>query len=88
MSRIRCCGSCVKSAKSSLSPLIETSTGPIHLEATIRTRGGPTSLPVFTLANADRVLLEPTYANRVAERLLDYFFIIDQVRGTGRLYVP
>ena len=62
--------------------------GPDSLEATIRGHNGPTSLPVFTVADADRVLLEGTYATRVAEKLLVYLFIIDKVRGTGRLYVP
>jgi hypothetical protein len=62
--------------------------GPDSLEATVRAHNGPASLPVFTIADADRVLREQTYATRVAEKPLDYLFIIDQVRGTGRLYVP
>jgi hypothetical protein len=62
--------------------------GPDSLEATIRAQNGPTSLPVFTIADAQRVLHEQTYATRVAEKLLDYLFLIDKVRGTGRLYVP
>jgi hypothetical protein len=62
--------------------------GPDSLEATIRNRNGPTSLPVVTLADGNRILKEPTYAYRVAEKILDYLFDIDKMRGTGRLFVP
>jgi hypothetical protein len=58
------------------------------LEATIRTHGTPLSLPVFTLADANRVPNERSYAERVADRLLEYLFDIDNIRGTGRLYLP
>jgi hypothetical protein len=62
--------------------------GPDSLESTIRNFGTPLSLPVFTVANARRVQLEAAYAARVAAKLLEHFLEIDQVRGTGRLYVP
>jgi hypothetical protein len=64
------------------------SQGPESLEAVIRQHNTPASLPVFTLANPDRVAKSKGYAERVAERLLEYLLEIDQVRGTGRLYVP
>lgn len=58
------------------------------LEATLRDHNTPSCLPVFTLADADRVLKDKEYAKRVAERLLDYLFRIERVLGSGRLYVP
>ncbi len=62
--------------------------GPDSLEAAIRDANPPGSLPVITIADTDRVLQDRLYAERVAERLLDYLMRIDEVRGVGRLYVP
>jgi len=59
--------------------------GSSSLEMAIRT---PHSLPVITLADADRILQDRAYAERVADRTLEYLFEIDRVRGCGRLYVP
>ncbi len=58
------------------------------LEAMIRTRNTPTSLPVFTIASVPRMCAGKAYADRVIERLLGYLLDIDTVRGTGRLYLP
>jgi hypothetical protein len=58
------------------------------LEATIRAENQPSSLPVITIADADRMLHDRLYAEKVAETLLDYLLRIDEVRGAGRLYVP
>jgi hypothetical protein len=62
--------------------------GPDSLEATIQQHNTPASLPVFTLANEQRVLRDRLYAAAVADRLLEFLFDIDSYRGTGRLYVP
>jgi hypothetical protein len=62
--------------------------GPDSLEATLRAQGQADSLPVFTVADADRILRSHAYAARVAERLLEYLLDIDRYLGTGRLYVP
>ncbi len=62
--------------------------GPDSLEATIRAENRPDSLPVITVGDTERVLQDRLYAERVAERLLDYLMRIDDFRGTGRLYVP
>ena len=62
--------------------------GPDSLESAIRTLGTVHSLPVLTLADADRVLRDRAYADRVVERLIDICLDVDQVRGTGRLYLP
>src|SRR3954454_10614685 len=46
--------------------------GPDSLEATIRNENRPDSLPVFTVANTNRVLQDRLYAEKIAERRLDY----------------
>lgn len=61
---------------------------PDSLQATIRAENQPGNLPVITIADQDRVLRDRLYAEKVAERLLDYLLRIDEVRGAGRLYVP
>jgi hypothetical protein len=62
--------------------------GPDSLEATIRTRNTPASLPVFTLSDADRLLQSKDYATQVVESLYDQLLRIETLRGTGRLYLP
>jgi hypothetical protein len=58
------------------------------LEATIRRQNTPDCSPVFTFADATRLIRDRTYAERVAVKLLEYFLEIDRVRGAGRLFVP
>ena len=58
------------------------------LEATLQQHNTPHSLPVFTLANDQRVLRDRLYAEAVADRLIEFLFDIDSYRGTGRLYLP
>jgi hypothetical protein len=62
--------------------------GPDSLEATIRTFSTPVSLPVFTVGDADRILSDKDYADRVIDRLFRYLLEIDAVRGAGRLFLP
>jgi hypothetical protein len=62
--------------------------GPDSLEETIRAHNTPESLPVFTIADAQEVLESKAYAERVVESFLDYLLDLDNVRGTGRLYLP
>lgn len=62
--------------------------GPDSLEATIRALNTATSLPVFTLADADRILQSKDYAERVVESLFDQLLRIDALQGTGRLFLP
>jgi len=64
------------------------SAGQAGLEATIQHQNTPQSLPVFTLANDQRVLRDRQYAETVADRLIDVLFDIDSYRGTGRIYLP
>lgn len=62
--------------------------GPESLEATLRAANTPTSLPVFTLSEPQRLLSSHGYAQRVVERLLEYLIDVENLRGTGRLYLP
>jgi hypothetical protein len=62
--------------------------GPDSLELVIRIENQPDSLPTVTLADPERILNDRTYAEKAAERLLDYLIRIDDFRGAGRLYVP
>ena len=62
--------------------------GPESLESTIQHQNTPQSLPVFTLANDQRVLRDRQYAETVADRLIEALFDIDSYRGTGRIYLP
>jgi hypothetical protein len=62
--------------------------GPDSLEAVIRDENQPGSLPVITISKPKRLLQDRVYAERVAERILDYLTRIDEVRGTGRIYAP
>lgn len=62
--------------------------GPTSLEITIRAHNTAQSLPVFTLADVERVKNSRDYAERVLERLLEYLLDLDNCRGTGRLYLP
>jgi hypothetical protein len=62
--------------------------GPESLEATIRSNNQPTSLPVFTISNARQLSTNPAYADRVIDRLFVYLLEFENIRGTGRLYLP
>ena len=62
--------------------------GPESLEATIQEHSTTETLPVFTLANDQHVLRDRSYAEAVADRLIEFLFDVDSYRGTGRLYVP
>ncbi len=58
------------------------------LEAIIRRNNTPESLPVFTIADMNQFRTNNSYVDRVVEALYDYLVRIDDVRGTGRLYLP
>jgi len=62
--------------------------GPKSLQSTIQRLNQPHSLPVFTIGNADSILTSAEYADRVIDRLLRYLLELDNVRGTGRLFIP
>ena len=62
--------------------------GPHSLGVTIAQHGLPDSLPVLTLADAERVLHDPAYAEKAVERLLEILLDVDRYRGAGRLWLP
>jgi len=62
--------------------------GSDSLEATIAERNQPSSLPVLTVSDADQILTSREYATRVVSQLLEFLFDLDNIRGTGRLYLP
>jgi hypothetical protein len=61
---------------------------PDSLEATIRTQNLPTSLPVFTISSIDRFRTERAYVVALVDKLLELVFDADNIRGTGRQYLP
>ncbi len=62
--------------------------GPDALESAIRELNNPVSLPVITLADPDRIRTERSYAEQAAVRVLEYLMDIENLRGTGRLFIP
>lgn len=62
--------------------------GPDALEVVIQTSSRAESYPVITLANVERIRRDRDYAQKVADRLLDYLFDIENFRGAGRLFAP
>ena len=62
--------------------------GPDSLEATIRSRNTPDSLPVLTIASPKVFMKSRSYAERVAEKILECLLEIDTRRGAGRIWVP
>ena len=62
--------------------------GEDSLEAVIQRAGTPHSLPVLTISDPDRLMSDHEYAERVAARLIENIRDVDNLRGTGRLYLP
>jgi hypothetical protein len=62
--------------------------GTESLEATIEQLGTPESLPVLTIGEPNRIFSSREYAHQAAERLLEYLDGMENLRGTGRLFLP
>jgi hypothetical protein len=62
--------------------------GKDSLEQVMREENTPTSLPVITIGDADRVLSDPNYRDRCIDRLIEIIFEIDDYRGVRRLFIP
>ncbi len=62
--------------------------GADSLEATIARSNQASSLPVLTVSDADQILTSKEYATRVVSQLLEFLYDLDNIRGTGRLYLP
>lgn len=59
--------------------------GPDSLEATIRQRNCPSSLPVLTFGDLRRLKVDRAYLERAAKSLLEKLIDVDALRGAGRL---
>ncbi len=62
--------------------------GENSLEQVMHEEITPTSLPVITIGNADRLLNEPEYRERCATRLVEIVLDLDAYRGVSRLFIP
>ncbi len=62
--------------------------GSESLEAVVQASNTPASLPVLTIGEPQHILSSGVYAHRVVERLMEYLIDIENLRGTGRLYLP
>ena len=63
-------------------------TGVDSLQEAIRTLNAPSCLPVLTIGDADRLLADRAYAERAADKLLEFLTDLGNLHGTGRLYIP
>lgn len=64
------------------------SAGKRSLEYVIGTFVKEDSLPVITIGNLDRVMVDPTYCWHCAENLAEIVLDLDTLRGTPRLFIP
>ena len=62
--------------------------GDSSLEQVLREENKADSLPVVTVGNANRVLLDSNYRDRCVDRLIEIVVDIDDYRGSRRLYIP
>lgn len=61
--------------------------GEDSLEQVIREECLPTSLPVITLANVDRIV-EREYREECVDRLIEIALYLDNYLGVSRLFIP
>ena len=54
--------------------------GPASLEATLRKFNSPSSLPIFTLSDSDRIYQSRDYTERMAESLFDKLLRVDSLK--------
>lgn len=62
--------------------------GEASLEQVLREENTPTSLPVVTIGNADRVLNDPDYRDLCVNRLLEIVLYTENYIGTRRIFIP
>lgn len=62
--------------------------GKDSLEQVMREENTPTSLPVVTIANIERLLAEPDYRDRCVNRLVDIVVDIEDYQGARRIFIP
>ncbi len=54
----------------------------------MREENTPTSLPVVTIDNIDRLMVEPEYRERCVDRLVDIVIDIEDYQGARRIFIP
>ncbi len=62
--------------------------GENSLEQVMREENTATALPVVTIGNLDRLLVEPDYRERCANCLVDIAIDIEDYRGARRIFIP
>ena len=62
--------------------------GKDSLEQVMREENKPTSLPVVTIGNIDRLMVEPNYRERCVVRLVEIVMDIEDYRGSRRIFIP
>ena len=62
--------------------------GKDSLEQVMREESTSTSLPVVTIGNINRLLVEPDYRERCVNRLVDIVVDIEDYRGAQRIFIP
>jgi predicted nuclease of predicted toxin-antitoxin system len=62
--------------------------GKDSLEQVMREENTPTSLPVVTIGNIDRLMAEPAYRERCVDRLVDIVIDIEDYQGARRIFIP
>jgi predicted nuclease of predicted toxin-antitoxin system len=62
--------------------------GKDSLEQVMREENTPTSLPVVTIGNIDRLMAEPDYRERCVDRLVDIVIDIEDYQGAQRIFIP
>ncbi|MBC6476097.1 MAG: ACP S-malonyltransferase [Hormoscilla sp. GM102CHS1] len=58
------------------------------LEQVLREENTPTSLPVLTIGNSDRLLYEASYRERCVDRLMEIVLYIENYKGVTRIFIP
>ncbi|HLO85913.1 MAG TPA: ACP S-malonyltransferase [Nostocaceae cyanobacterium] len=62
--------------------------GENSLEQVMREENTLSSLPVITIGNPDRLLIDSDYRNRCVDRLLEIVLDIDEYKGSMRIFIP
>jgi len=65
-----------------------SSKGEDSLEQVLREENTPTSLPVLTIGNSDRLLYEASYRESCVDRLMEIVLDIENYKGVTRLFIP
>lgn len=62
--------------------------GADSLEQVMREENTSTSLPIITIANADRLINDSQYRDRCVESLVEIVLDINNFRGAKRIFIP